>query len=92
MHDELLAMGCVPESPLAEPEEGAAPTAPTSTTERYTALCKAFEKISLRNERTEFNAAGVPHAAVLQKLLGYVVNTKERDAAWAKWQHETAPA
>lgn len=91
MHDELLALGCVPESPPPEPEEGAPPKAPTNAVERYEALCKAFEKIALRNDRTEFNAAGVAHAAVLARELGYSVNNKERDAAWAKWQHETAP-
>ena len=92
MHDELLAKGCVPEAGTEEPDDGTSPKAPTNAVERYEALCKAFEKISLRNERTDFNAAGVPHAAVLAKELGYAVNNKERDPAWAKWQHETAAA
>lgn len=92
MHDELLALGCVPDEAPPEPEEGAAPRAPTDAIGRYEALCKAFEKVALRNERTDFNAGGVPHASVLAKELGYNVNAKERDAAWAKWQNETAPA
>lgn len=92
MHDELLALGCVPDEAPPEPEAGAAPVAPTSLPERYAALCRAFEIVALRNERNEFNAVGVPHAAVLAKELGYAVNAKERDAAWAKWQNETAPA
>ena len=92
MHDELLALGCVPESAPPEPEEGSAPVAPTGAAEKHAALCKAFEKIALRNERTDFNAAGVPHAGVLAKEMGYTTGTKERDAAWAKWQNETAPA
>ena len=92
MHDELIALGCIPEEPASAPEPGAAPVAPTDLIGRYQALCKAFEVIALRNERTDFNATGVPHPAVLAKELGYTVNAKERDAAWAKWQNETAPA
>lgn len=91
MHDELLALGCVPESAPPEPDENAPPSAPTEAGARYTALTKAFEVIALRNQREDFNAAGVPHAAVLAKVLGYSVNSKERDPAWAKWQNETAP-
>ena len=90
MHEELLALGCVPETPLPEPADDAKPTKPMTPNDRYVALTKAFEVISLRNERTEFNAVGVPHAAVLAKELGWNVDAKERDASWAKWQHETA--
>lgn len=92
MHDELLALGCIPEEATPEPEPGAAPVAPTNQQDRYNALCQAFKVVALRNERTDFNAVGVPHAAVLAKELGYSVNAKERDAAWTKWQNETAPA
>ena len=91
MHDELLAKGCVPETEMPEPEPGSAPVAPSGLNERYDALRVAFEKIALRNERGDFNAVGMPHAAVLAKELGWTCNTKERDAAWGKWQNETAP-
>ncbi len=91
MHDELLALGCLPEESLPEPEPGSAPTAPTDLIGRYEALCRAFETVVLRNERTDFNATGMPHPAVLAKELGYTVSAKERDAAWTKWQNETAP-
>jgi hypothetical protein len=91
MHDELLALGCIPETEMPEPAEGSAPVAPTNLIDRYSTLCTAFEIIALRNERTDFNAVGVPHAAVLAKELGWTCNAKERDAAWAKWQNEIAP-
>ena len=91
MHDELLARGCVPETEMPEPAVGSAPVAPSNLIDRYSTLCTAFEIIALRNDRTDFNAVGVPHAAVLAKELGWKVDAKERDAAWAKWQHETAP-
>ena len=91
MHDELLARGCVPETAAPEPEPGSAPVAPTNLNDRYATLCTAFEIIALRNERTEFNAVGVPHSAVLAKELGWTCHAKERDAAWAKWQNEVAP-
>ena len=92
MHDELLALGCVPEDEMPEPEVGAEPVAPSSLPDRHAALCRAFEAVALRNRRNDFNAVGVLHGAVLAKELGYPVDAKERDAAWAKWQNETAPA
>lgn len=90
MHDELLARGCVPETETPEPEPSVTPTAPTNPADRYAALCVAFEKLSLRNERTDFNAVGFPHAAALAKELGWTCSGKERDTAWAKWQSEGA--
>ena len=53
MHEELLALGCVPETPLPEPADDAKPTKPMTPNDRYVALTKAFEAISLRNERTD---------------------------------------
>lgn len=91
MHDELLALGCVPETEIEEVVVEGKVNEPTNLPARYTALCDAFEAVALRNKREEFNAVGVPHAAVLAKELGWTVNAKERDAAWAKWQNETAP-
>lgn len=92
MHDELLAVGCVPEEVMPEEVKGDAPAMPASPGGRYEAAIKAFETLTLRNKREEFNAVGVPHAAALAKELGWKLDGKERDAAWAKWQNESAPA
>lgn len=92
MHDDLLAAGCVPETDMPEPEAVNGVAEPRSKDERKNALHAAFMKISLRNERDEFNAVGVPHTAVLARELGWSVNAKERDAAWSVWQQEGATA
>lgn len=91
MHEELLALGCVPEEYVTEPVIEGKVNRPASLVDRYTALTVAFQAIALRNERSEFNAVGTPHAAVLAKEVGYTVDAKERDAAWSKWQNEVAP-
>ena len=48
--------------------------------------------MALRSKRGDFSGSGVPNLAVLAEELGWKVESKERDAAWAKWQNETAPA
>jgi len=92
MHDELLALGCIPEEDIpVEVKEGEV-LVPSDAKSRYEAAVVAFEAITLRNKREELNAAGVPHAAPLAKELGWKMDGKERDLAWAKWQNEIAPA
>lgn len=93
MHDDLVQAGCIPSEALPEPEVAAGKTAePTNKAARYDAICVAFKAVALRNVREEFNAVGAPHAAVLATELGWSISGKDRDAAWAKWQDETAPA
>jgi len=87
MHDELIAMGIVPEEGQeVEKDPVAGPTEPTSPTEREAALFAAFEKIVARGRREDFTAVGAPHAAVLSRDLGWgSIVAKERDAVWSKW-------
>lgn len=90
MHAELIACGVVPAEEMPEVKvEGT--VEPTVSVEREVALFAAFEKLILRNERTEFTSAGTPHCAVLAKLLDWAnLDAKERDAAWAKFQASKA--
>lgn len=90
MHAELIACGIVPAEEIEEVvTEGT--VEPTVPTDRQAALFAAFEKIILRNERTEFTSAGSPHCAVLAKVLDWPnIDAKERDAAWAKFQSAKA--
>ena len=91
MHAELIALGCVPETEVEEPEVSG-PVEPTVSSEREAALFEVFEKIVLRGKREEFTAVGIPHGAVIAKELGWSVGNKERDAAWRKFNLEKAEA
>lgn len=88
MHAELISAGVVPAEAIDEPEDETGPLEPTVPHEREEALFKVFAELVLANRREDFSGTGQPHAAVLQKALGWKnkINNKERDAAWAKFQ------
>lgn len=87
MIQEVIAAGGVPESELTD-EEVVALTSnePTDKDERQAALFAAFEDMVLRNVREEFTAGGAPHTSVLTQKLGWSVQAKERDLAFAKFK------
>jgi hypothetical protein len=85
MYTEVLAAGGVPEDEIPEDEMPGAPTSPEALADREAALFKAFETITLKNEREDFTAGGTPHSTVLSRMLGWSVMAKERDAAWVKF-------
>ena len=86
MHAELIACGVVPAEEMPEVVVDGT-VEPTIPAEREAALFGAFEKVLLRDVRTEFTSAGTPHCAVLAKVLDWAhIDAKERDAAWAKFQ------
>lgn len=80
-HEEVIAQGAVPEEDIVE-EDKKPPGAPQGT-ERAEAIAAAIKKMVLKGERDEFTAAGSPHAGSLSALVGFSVDAKERDAAWA---------
>lgn len=85
MHDDLIAVGIVPESEIEEPEP-VEKKEPTSAEEREAAIFAAFEKIVTRGRREDFMASGSPHGKVLANMLGWgEIHAKERDLAWKKW-------
>lgn len=88
MHAELVALGCIPEEQIDEPE--ALPSdEPTDPTARETALFAMFAKLTQRGRREDFTAVGAPHVGVLAEELGWAkLQGKERDAAWTKWTLE----
>lgn len=92
MHGELISLGIVPEENVEEVEKPEGPVEPTVPAEREAAFNVVFEAMVLRNDRNDFTAAGTPHAAVVQRELGWKnsINAKERDAAWAKFQQSKA--
>lgn len=86
MHQEVLAVGAEPEEDLPEEEQPSGAQQPSDPAEREAALFAAFEAIILRGNRDEFTAGGAPHGRTLATELGYVVSSKERDLAWAKFR------
>lgn len=83
LYAEVLALGAesddaLPEAPVANPNE------PTDPEARYAALVAAFEAITLRNVREDFAGSGTPHLQPLSQILGWTVDAKERDIAWAR--------
>jgi hypothetical protein len=90
MHAELLALGVVPAEDMPEePDVVPGTTEPTNPDVRLKELFAAFETMSLRQKRGDFTGNGSPHLAVLTELMGWKVDTKERDTAWAKFQDRT---
>lgn len=85
MHAELIAVGVVPTEEIPEPVKADGPVEPQIPAEREAAIHEAFDKIALRNERTDFNANGTPHAAVVAKTLGWSLGGKELSAQWQKF-------
>lgn len=88
MHAELIAMGIMPEEPMTEEPVVEGTKSPQDPVAREKAIFDAFEKITLRNAREDFTAAGLPHKAVLAKELGWTVENKERDTLFTKWNVE----
>lgn len=88
MHAELLAIGILPEDPLVEEPVVEGTQAPQDPMAREAALFAAFDKIVLRNAREDFTATGTPHLSVLEKELGWKVDSKERDSQFKKWTLE----
>ena len=86
MPNELLAVGVLPVEEMVEPEVVPGSKEPTHPEKRLQELFAAFETMSLRQKRGDFTGNGAPHLAVLAELLGWKVETKERDTAWTKFQ------
>jgi len=85
MYAEVIAAGGVSEEELREEDLPPTPATPAQLAEREQAMFKAFDTITRRAQRDDFTAGGVPHASVLAREVGWAVQAKERDAAWAKY-------
>lgn len=83
MYADVIAAGGVAEEEFTEAEK---PKVPMPEGDREAAIFKAFETILLRSDTTEFTGGGAPHNAVVAREAGFSVGSKERDAAWLKFQ------
>ena len=88
LHPEMEALGAeLVEGESEESDDVNDHAKPTKKADRIAAMNEAFERIALRADKTELTANGVPHTAVLRKELGWAVDGKERDDAWAAFKH-----
>lgn len=54
--------------------------------EREALLFACFDDIVATNKREDFTAQGVPHVKAIKVMLGFTVDNKERDKAWADYR------
>ena len=64
------------------PEEVSAK--PMSPDEREAAVLAAFEKLAKKNERSDFNGAGMPTDKAVEREAGFKVDQKELKSLWQK--------
>ncbi len=83
-HDEIIAVGGVPEHEIEEDARGANER-PENPLEAKAEAFKVFEAMKLKNDSKEFTAGGLPHPRAILQRLGWAVDAKERDALWAEF-------
>lgn len=85
MWAEVQAIGALPSEEIVEEEKpaGGRPGDPATAKED---IFKAFEQLVVHGERESFSANGAPHRKAIEKILGWDVDTKERDALWQEFK------
>lgn len=82
---ECMAVGAVPlEDALVEDDENKAPPLVTDPAERKRLILEAFETLRKRDARGDFDAGGKPHPKAVSQLVGFTVDSKERNAIWTE--------
>jgi hypothetical protein len=73
-------------------EDAPLPLAPETLVERSAKIRAAFTDLVSRNERGDFNAAGLPNLKPLSLLAGFNVDANERNSNWQAMLDEKAGA
>lgn len=58
--------------------------------ERQQLVFAAFEDMELTNEREDWTASGMPTTSALERVLGFEVDSKERNALWLEYRANKA--
>lgn len=85
----VQAAGCVPIDQQAVAAASAAKAkdaAPDDPAERKKQVFAAFEIMVTSNKREDFTGSGAPQVKSIEKLTGFEVDGKERDALWTEFQ------
>lgn len=85
IENEVIAIGgeCVDGKvdPLGdEPVEKVIPQG----SDREAIIMAAMEDMANSNKRSDFTAQGLPHVKVIEKTVGFEIDTHERDRLWTK--------
>jgi hypothetical protein len=89
--EDCLQVGGVPTSETAVNEikdEPVAKVAPQGGDRSAKILAKIMEMVG-RNQREDFTAAGKPDIRVMERELGFKIDSRERDEIWAEVEAET---
>lgn len=82
---EATAIGAVPADELPE-DEIVEPEPVLDPEDRKAMIFAAMQDIVTRGVREEFTGNGSPHAKVVSEKVGFVIDAKERDAAWSEFR------
>jgi hypothetical protein len=83
---DALSVGAVPVDGIESVDPEEVEVAPLSPSERKAAVFKAFDTMSKRGERMDFNASGLPNNKRIPALTGFEITTNERDAFWTEYK------
>ncbi len=86
----VQAEGAVPEDAIVEQVKESKKDAPEDATDRRIAVFKALEQLVEKNKRGDFSANGVPKTNAIEKITGFDIDAKERDALWRDFTQSQA--
>jgi hypothetical protein len=88
---EAMAIGAVAvESEMTpEHEEELKQVKEADPVKRAGEVLEAIKQIVERASRNDFAASGRPHAKAISKIVGYEVDSAERDKVWETYQQNT---
>lgn len=89
-YSEVMAAGAVPvDDDFVQPADPDATTTDSGESldpvARKDKIIAAFETLKARNERGDFGADGKPHPKAITKLVGFLVEARERNQLWAEY-------
>lgn len=59
---------------------------PLSPADREAAILTAMTMMAEENSRNDFTAQGLPNVKKIEAIVGFDIDTKERDALWTKFK------
>lgn len=78
---EVQTIGALPAAALPE-ETVPESREPRDPGARLAAIEAAFAELVRANKREDFSGTGLPHVKALERVMGFKIDNKERDALW----------
>lgn len=83
--EDVLAAGAVALDPIEVGEDEVVKAPVLDGAARKAKIIEAFEALIKRDARGDFDGAGKPHPRVVSELVGFTVDSKERNAVWGEY-------